>query len=262
MHEFENSWLFQREKIDNLSKNISIINKINRVLKNYDEIRIIDLGTGTGSNFRYLSKKIKYNKQYWTLMDISKSSLKEARANTQINKKIKNISIKNHDVIKNISTTDFSNYDVVTGSAFLDIMPKKWFKSFHLRNVNTKIVYFSINYDGYFNFFPKHNLDNSVVNLFNSDQKSKKVNNLRAVGPDCSLVIDSFFSKTHKTYSLKSNWTQITDKKFQLMFLDFCNKVIDKNNKYSEWLKFRKEKIIDNKSKLTVHNKDFLAIKL
>ena len=60
MHEFENSWLFQREKIDNLSKNISIINKINRVLKNYDEIRIIDLGTGTGSNFRYLSKKIKY----------------------------------------------------------------------------------------------------------------------------------------------------------------------------------------------------------
>ena len=46
------------------------------------------------------------------------------------------------------------------------------------------------------------------------------------------------------------------------MFLDFCNKVINKNNKYFEWLQFRKEKIIHNKSKLTVHNKDFLAIKL
>ena len=262
MHKFNNTWLFIREKIDNLSKNKLIIQNINKSLKNYKDINIIDLGTGTGSNFRYLSKKIKYNNQYWTLMDISKSSLKEARANTQINKKIKSISIKNHDVIQNINTTDFSNYDVVTGSAFLDIMPKKWFKNFHLKNVNTKIVYFSINYDGYFNFFPKHKLDNSVMNLFNSDQKSKKVNNLRAVGPDCSLIIDSFFSKTHKTYSLKSNWTQITNKKFQLMFLDFCNKVINKNNKYSEWLQFRKEKIIDNKSKLTVHNKDFLAIKI
>ena len=58
MHKFENSWLFQREKIDNISKSISIINKINIVLKNYDKIRIIDLGTGTGSNFRYLSKKL------------------------------------------------------------------------------------------------------------------------------------------------------------------------------------------------------------
>ena len=63
MHKFENSWLFQREKIDNLSKNIFIINKINSILKKYDKIRIIDLGTGTGSNFRYLSKKIKFKNQ-------------------------------------------------------------------------------------------------------------------------------------------------------------------------------------------------------
>ena len=97
---------------------------------------------------------------------------------------------------------------------------------------------------------------------FTNKEYDQRVNNLRAVGPDCSLVIDSFFSKTHKTYSLKSNWTQITDKKFQLMFLDFCNKVINKNKNYHEWLQFRKEKIIKNKSKLTVHNKDFLAIKI
>ena len=81
MHKFENSWLFEREKIDNLSKNKSIIKKINNSLKNHDQIRIIDLGTGTGSNFRYLSKKIKYKNQSWTLMDISKSSLSEAKKN-------------------------------------------------------------------------------------------------------------------------------------------------------------------------------------
>lgn len=79
MHKFENSWLFQREKIDNMSKNLFLIKKINNSLKNYDQISIIDLGTGTGSNFRFLSKKIKYKNQSWTLMDISKNSLNAAK---------------------------------------------------------------------------------------------------------------------------------------------------------------------------------------
>lgn len=79
MHKFENSWLFQREKIDNISKNLFLIKKINNSLKNYDQISIIDLGTGTGSNFRFLSKKIKYKNQSWTLMDISKNSLNAAK---------------------------------------------------------------------------------------------------------------------------------------------------------------------------------------
>ena len=48
------------------------------------------------------------------------------------------------------------------------------------------------------------------------------------------------------------------------MFLDFCEKIIKKNKKNNllEWLEFRKNNIIINKSKLSVSNKDFLAIKI
>ena len=264
MHKFENSWLFQREKIDNLSKSISIINKINIVLKNYDKIRIIDLGTGTGSNFRYLSKKIKFKNQSWTLMDLSKSSLNEAKKTSVTNNKIQKIILKHDDIIKNIEQHNFDNYEIVTGSAFLDIMPVDWFKKFYTKNRNTKLVYFSINYDGYFKFYPKHKLDKDVLQLFNNDQKSKKNNKTRAVGPDCSNIINSWFTKTHKCYLFKSNWTDVKNKNFQLMFLDFCENIIKKNKKtnFSEWLDFRKKNIIKNKSKLSVSNKDFLAIKI
>lgn len=62
MHEFENSWLFQREKIDNLSKNNLIIKKINSFFKSDQDVKLMDLGTGTGSNFRFLSRKIKQKK--------------------------------------------------------------------------------------------------------------------------------------------------------------------------------------------------------
>ena len=264
MHKFENSWLFQRERIDNLSKNISLVNKINNNLNNLDRIKIIDLGTGTGSNFRYLSKKIKYQNQFWTLMDISKNSLNEAKKNIIMNNKINKITLKKNDIIKNIQNINFFNYDLVTGSAFLDIMPLHWFKKFYLKNENTKLIYFSINYDGYFKFYPQHKLDNDVLILFNKDQQSKKDNKTRAVGPDCSEIIQDYFSKTHKTYLFKSNWNDVRSKKFQLIFLDFCEKIIIKNKKtnFLEWLHFRKEKIINKKSNLQVSNNDFLAIKV
>ena len=44
------------------------------------------------------------------------------------------------------------------------------------KNKNTKLVYFSINYDGYFKFYPQHKLDRDILELFNDDQKSKKNN--------------------------------------------------------------------------------------
>ena len=84
------------------------------------------------------------------------------------------------------------------------------------------------------------------------------------IGSKTLDIINNYFSKTHKCYLFKSNWTDIKNKKFQLMFLDFCEKIIKKNRQTNllEWLNFRKYNIINNKSKLSVSNKDFLAIKI
>ena len=49
-----------------------------------------------------ITKKIKHKNQSWTLMDISKSSLREARKHTFLNNKIKKVSLKYNDAIKNI----------------------------------------------------------------------------------------------------------------------------------------------------------------
>ena len=85
MHEFENSWLFQREKIDNLSKNNLIIKKINSFFKSDQDVKLMDLGTGTGSNFRFLSRKIKQKKHHQTLIDISKKTQQSAKNKNSIN---------------------------------------------------------------------------------------------------------------------------------------------------------------------------------
>ena len=54
MHKFNNDWLFYREKIDSISRNKKIIEKINRYFKDYKILSIADLGCGTGSYYRYL----------------------------------------------------------------------------------------------------------------------------------------------------------------------------------------------------------------
>ena len=63
----------------------------------------------------------------------------------------------------------------LSGSAYLDIMPKNWYLGFKKQNLNTKVIYFSINYDGFFKFHPKHKDDQYVLNLFNMIRSQIKV---------------------------------------------------------------------------------------
>jgi len=262
MHEFENSWLLSREKIDSVSRNKKAIEKINKYTNFTKNLNIIDLGCGTGSNFRYLNPKI-LKKQSWKMIDISNLSLSYLKKNIRFSQKIQNITFKNEDIIKNLEKINFKDFDIVTGSALLDIMPKEWFVEFSKINKSTKIIYFSINYDGNFKFYPKHKDDDKIVKLFNKDQMSDKGIGKKAVGPKCTQIINKLFQRTHKTYVFNSDWVIEKNKIMQNMFISFCEEIISKNNKnYELWLNFRKNKIKSNKSILKLQNKDFLALKL
>ena len=75
-----------------------------------------------------------------SLMDLSKSSLNEAKKTSVTNNKIQKIILKHDDIIKNIDKHNFDNYEIVTGSAFLDIMPVDWFKKFYTKKIQDFFV--------------------------------------------------------------------------------------------------------------------------
>ena len=192
MHEFQNKWLNLRETVDRNSRNQRILYLINKFFKNKKNIRIVDLGSGAGSNYRFLKSRL-LNNQYWFFVDISHRSTNYFKKNIKLSSKIKKTNFKIVDVINNLEKINFNDYNLVTGSAFLDILPKTWFKMFHKLNVDTEIVYFALNYNGNFKFFPKHKDDKKILNIFNKDQKSDKGIGEVAVGPDCTELINKVF---------------------------------------------------------------------
>ena len=261
MHEFNNNWLKLRETVDKKSRNLKIIELINKKINNNDFVSIIDLGTGAGSNFNYLKPKLKFN-QNWLFTDISLNSMNYFKQNLKLSKKIIKTKFQILDVIKDIDKIKFKSFDIVTGSAFLDILPKSWFYKFHNLNSKTEIVLFALNYNGDFKFVPRHKNDKNINNLFNKDQKTDKGIGDKAVGPNCSNLIKNVFKKTHHTHLMNSNWDVVKNYQFQKSFLYFCSKVIEKNKvDYSSWLKFRYNCIKQRNSRLILKNTDFLAIK-
>ena len=165
MHEFQNKWLNLRETVDRSSRNKRILYLINKFFKNKKNIRIVDLGSGAGSNYRFLKSRL-LNNQYWSFVDISHQSTNYFKKNIKLSSKIKKTNFKIVDVINNLEKINFNDYNLVTGSAILDILPKTWFKNFHKLNVDTEIVYFALNYNGNFKFFPKHKDDKIILNIF------------------------------------------------------------------------------------------------
>ena len=70
MHEFQNKWLNLRETVDRNSRNKRILYLINRFFNDKKKIKIVDLGSGAGSNYRFLKSRL-LNNQYWFFVDIS-----------------------------------------------------------------------------------------------------------------------------------------------------------------------------------------------
>ena len=98
MHEFQNKWLNLRETVDRNSRNKRILYLINKFFKNKKNIRIVDLGSGAGSNYRFLKSRL-LNNQYWSFVDISHQSTNYFKKNIKLSSKIKKTNFKIVDVI-------------------------------------------------------------------------------------------------------------------------------------------------------------------
>ncbi len=68
MSSFTTDWLYLREPADHTARDNAVSTRLVAWAKAHGSLSVLDLGTGTGSNLRYLAPRLGHD-QYWRLLD-------------------------------------------------------------------------------------------------------------------------------------------------------------------------------------------------
>ena len=140
---FDAGWLSLRESVDHRSRSASLIDTLVRRRPELDSWRILDLGSGTGSNFRYIAPRIPAP-QEWTLLDRDAALLEQAGSGTP--------PVRVRTIVGNLASEGLAlvaGSHLVTASALLDLVSRRWLtKLVTCCRTHDCAVLFSLTYDG------------------------------------------------------------------------------------------------------------------
>lgn len=201
MSEFSSQWLTMREAADHRSRNKALREQLNAVLtlsrtSDSPPLRIIDLGSGTGSNLRGLAPYLDGD-QHWTLIDYDPKLIEAAglalkewadsvdpKSNTTLHLKKAGKHIQVDflctDLSENIETILEQPADLLTAAAFFDLVAESWLERFC--SALCTPLYTVLTYDGSEQWLPKHPADDQALRAFHAHQATDKGFGL-AAGP-------------------------------------------------------------------------------
>jgi hypothetical protein len=204
MSGFSAEWLALREPVDHRSRNLALQAQVMQFLEQIktvasDSIRVIDLGSGTGSNLRALAPHFS-SKQSWTLVDYDADLLRSARTSLitwadsvvsaneaesksttsgliqplTITKNSKTIAIEFQcaDLVHDYHAILDKPADLITAAAFFDLVAESWLAEFCA--ALTKPLYTVLTYDGKETWGPPDALDADVLRAFHAHQCTDK----------------------------------------------------------------------------------------
>ena len=262
---FSAEWLALREPIDHAARNKNIIAEVKELLANKKTARLTDIASGTGSTIRALTPTLQ-NALEWHLVDHDTALLEIAKkeaANA-------NVTTSHTDLSKSFEAVFSKPTDLITTSAFLDLVSEDWIKRFVAAVAEHKLpVYAALSYDGRAVILPPLESDEIILSAFNAHQKTDKGLG-PALGPDAAETAIHYFNEAgYEVKSGLSDWQAGPNHAaFQTMLLegwrDAASEIRpDLKQEFAEWFRERKALIEDgeiNAASLFVGHIDFLAL--
>ena len=203
MSGFSISWLDLRESADFAARDKTLAKEalewLGQAVDPVSPDRIIvDLGAGTGSTLRALTK-LGANNIVWRLVDLDGKLLDEA-----LRRHGKNYLIEDYQA--DLTITDelpLIGAHIVSASALFDLASAAFIDALIARiDARKTAVYIALNYDGTTNWAPAHPLDEKILTAFNQDQHSDKGFG-PALGPDCTAYLQQALQS--KGYNVSIN---------------------------------------------------------
>ena len=221
-------WLKLREAADAASRSTTLMDAAVRALAGTDPVRVLDLGTGAGSNLRYLIPRLP-PRQRWLVVDRGEDLLADLLARTapwattrglsaQVAGGRLTISGSDLDCVVETRQMDlgpladpsvFDGRSLVTASALLDLVSASWLATVarHCRTQRAAAL-FTITYNGGSTCQPEEPEDALVLDLFNRHQRTDKGLGGPAEGPGATDAARHAFDAAGFTVRVApSDWT-------------------------------------------------------
>lgn len=207
MGEFSAQWLSLREPVDHAARSDRIREEMLADLRkrhgdSLANLRVLDLGCGSGSNLRALAPWLGDN-QHWTLVDYDEDLLAAAQAVLrdwahEVVQTDAQTSVLRHadaqitvtcqraDLVSELPELLAQPVDLVSAAALFDLVSASWVDRFiaHL----AAPLYAVLSFDGHMRWLPEHPMDATVTDAFSRHQQQDKGFG-QALGPESSRYL-------------------------------------------------------------------------
>jgi SAM-dependent methyltransferase len=223
---FDADWLSLREEHDHAARHIGLALELSEALPGRP--RILDLGAGTGSLFRWLAP-ILGRAQAWTLVDADLSLIQRAFAETEAWAKANAWATswpsrqvllvhtpsgawRMEGLITDLRAAPgnlpLDRVDAVTNTALCDLVSRAWVERMAAGLAQHRLPFYAaLNVSGHERFFPPHPADGLVARGFRRDQARDKGFGGVALGPDApAAMARAFGAAGYTVLRAPSDW--------------------------------------------------------
>lgn len=217
---FSASWLELREPVDHRSRSHALLSPLQEAWARRGWSRVLDLGSGTGSNLRYLAPRLGGH-QEWTLLDHDAQLLERARRWVESSGRLRSTAppggtppyhfTRLHTVVGDLAgegLAQVAHTDLVTASALLDLVSESWLQEF----VSTcrdrgAAALFALSYNGSVGWEPAESNDQELFDAVNRHQGRDKGLGA-ALGPRAAQMAETLFRQAgYTTWLNPAPWT-------------------------------------------------------
>lgn len=177
---FTAEWLARREPVDAAARGPALAAKLGNEVRAGAAWRIVDLGSGTGANLRYLAPRLGGMQEWWLVDDDAALLARSARDPTSSRDsgagaqawKVHRVRL---DLAADLDRVPWPTEGLVTASALLDLVSAAWLEALVRHTVAARAdVLFALSYDGRIDFTPAETDDAWVRALVNRHQRGDK----------------------------------------------------------------------------------------
>lgn len=259
---FDATWLALRETHDAKARNRRVLASLRRWCAQQSELAVVDLATGTGANVRCLAPLLDVP-QSWTLLEqdpalcaLALTSLDAAQA------VVKQLDLAAPGALDHLATAN-----LVTGSAFLDLVSEAWLDRLITRTTEAgQALYIALTVDGRVNLEPLDDDDELVFSLFAAHQRLDKGFG-PALGPAATdSAVQKLRERGYRVITGRSDWgLGMKDAALLKALLGFWvaaarkQATADQHHRIEAWSARRVEALTAGRLRAWVGHRDFFA---